>query len=400
MENKLSTENDMREQIKAAVKNNALSVESLVKLLYENPEIGGEEVFAHELLTNWLTENGFTVTGNFVMPTGFLAEYGIKNSGPTIAFPAEYDALPDIGHGCGHNLFGGISILAAKAMQAVVDEIGGRILVMGTPAEENFGGKIKMTAMGAFDNVDAALMIHPGNKNGLGGATLAINPVKFEFFGRNAHSCRAYEGASALDAAVLTYTAINLQRQFIKENCYIHGVIKEGGTAANVIPAYASLEYYFRAPTMAAALAMTEDAVNRAEAAAAAASCTMKHSIFECPYGETLLNEKLAELMEAEFSQLGLEEIEPLEYNPLGSSDVGAVSFVCPTIHASIKIADSDVAGHSKEMAAATISEAGNKALEDGAAALALTANTLFYQPDVLKACQDEFQLKKTAASK
>ena len=395
MENKSSAENKNRIEIEETVKDNALSVQTIVKALYDNPEIGCEEVYAHDLITSWLEVNGFAVTRNFGMPTGFLGEYGIKGSGPTIAFPAEYDALPDIGHGCAHNLFGGISLLAAKAMQAVVNEMGGQVLVIGTPAEENFGGKIKMVELGVFDEVDAALMIHPSNKNGLGGTTLALNPIKFEFFGKNAHGCKAYEGASALDAAVLAFTAINLQRQFLKENCYIHGVIREGGTAANVIPAYASLEYYFRAPKMSTALAMTEDAANRAKAAASASSCTMKHSIYECPYGEILLNEKLAELIQAEFIQLGRTEIEPLVHTPQGSSDVGAVSYVCPTLHAYIKIADAEVVGHSKEMAAATISEEGNKALEDGAAALALTANTLLHQPDVLQACQLEFQKKK-----
>ena len=187
-------------------------------------------------------------------------------------------------------------------MQSVVDALGGQVLVIGTPAEENFGGKIKMVEGGVFDNVNAALMIHGSNKNGLGGASLALNPVRFEFHGKNAHGCRAYEGASALDAAVLTFTAINFQRQFLKENCYIHGVISQGGTAANVIPAYASLDYYFRAPKMTAALAMTAEAAKRAEAAAAC-GCTVEKSIYECPYGETL-NEKLAELLAVEYEQL------------------------------------------------------------------------------------------------
>ncbi|HHV41827.1 MAG TPA: M20 family metallopeptidase [Clostridiaceae bacterium] len=374
---------------------NAISVQNVVRSLYDRPELGGEEYYAHDVMTDWLQNNGFDVTKNLVMPTGYLASYGKENSGPVIAFPAEYDALPDIGHGCGHNLFGGISMLAAKAMQGVIDATGGQVLVVGTPAEETFGGKIEMVKAGIFDNVDIALMLHPGTKNGLGAASLALNPVKFEFYGKNAHGCRAFEGASALDAAVLAFTSINFQRQYLKKDCYIHGVITDGGNAANVIPAYAALEYYFRAPSMAEALQMTEDAIRRAEAAATACGCTVEHSIYECPYGETLLNEKLAELLQAEFVALGLDEIQPINYTPRGSTDVGAVSYVCPTIQGSIKICEDDVVGHSKEMAAATISPAGNKALTVGATALALVATKLLYEPDLLQACKDEFNKKK-----
>ncbi|MDI9461528.1 MAG: M20 family metallopeptidase [Saccharofermentanales bacterium] len=395
----MQTQTQSREQIKQAVKDNAAGVRAIVQALYDKPEIGGEEYYAHEIMTAWLEENGFAVTRNLVMPTGYLAAYGEPNSGLVIAFPAEYDALPEVGHGCAHNLFGGISMLAAKAMQSVVDALGGQVLVIGTPAEENFGGKIKMVEGGVFDNVNAALMIHGSNKNGLGGASLALNPVRFEFHGKNAHGCRAYEGASALDAAVLTFTAINFQRQFLKENCYIHGVISQGGTAANVIPAYASLDYYFRAPKMTTALAMTAEAAKRAEAAAAACGCTVEKSIYECPYGETLLNEKLAELLAVEYEQLGLTEVEPLVLVPQGSTDVGAVSFVCPTIQAYIKIAGADVVGHSKEMAEATVSPAGHKALADGATALALVAAKLIHEPALMQACQVEFEQKKALAA-
>lgn len=395
----MQTQAQSREQIKQAVKDNAAGVRAIVQALYDKPEIGGEEYYAHEIMTAWLEENGFTVTRNLVMPTGYLAAYGEPNSGLVIAFPAEYDALPEVGHGCAHNLFGGISMLAAKAMQSIVDALGGQVLVIGTPAEENFGGKIKMVEGGVFDHVNAALMIHGSNKNGLGGASLALNPVRFEFHGKNAHGCKAYEGASALDAAVLAFTAINFQRQFLQENCYIHGVISQGGTAANVIPAYASLDYYFRAPKMATALAMTEDAAKRAEAAAAACSCTVEQSIYECPYGETLINEKLAELLAAEYAELGLTEVEPLVLVPHGSTDVGAVSFVCPTIQGYIKIAGEEVVGHSKEMAEATVSPAGHQALEDGAAALALVAAKLIHEPAVMMACQVEFEQKKARAA-
>lgn len=385
---------DMKTNFKKTIETHYPAVMDLVQQMYDNPEIGGEEYFAHDLLSGFLENNGFTITRNLGMPTGFLGAYGDPTTGPVISLCAEYDALPGIGHGCGHNLFGGTSILAALGLKEVVDAVGGQVLLVGTPAEENLGGKIKMVDAGVFDGVDAALMIHPSNKNGLGGATTALNPVKFEFFGKSSHGCRPQEGASALDAAVLAFTSINFQRQFAPQGTFIHGIIKDGGEAANIIPAYASLEYYFRAPKMADALKMTEDATKRAQAAAEACGCTMTSSIYECPYGETLLNEPLAELMKEAYEEVGLENIEPLNWTPNGSSDVGAVSYVVPSVHGFIKIAGEDVVGHSKELADATISPQGEQALKDGATSLAIIGHRLLTEPETLVKCKDDHAQK------
>ena len=393
-----ATMTDIKTSFKATIQAGFPAVMDLVQQLYDNPEIGGEEFFAHDLLSGFLEEHGFTVTRNVGMPTGFLGSYGDPSTGPVIALCAEYDALPGIGHGCGHNHFGGMSILAALGLKEVVDQSGGQILLVGTPAEENLGGKIKQTEAGVFDGVDAALMIHPSTKNGLGGKTQALNPVKFEFFGKSAHGCRPMEGASALDAAVLAFTSINFMRQFVPDGTFIHGVIKDGGQAANVIPEYASLEYYFRAPKMADALKMSDDAVKRAQAAAEACGVKMESSIYECPYGEILLNEPLADLMKEAFEEVGLKDIEPIDDKPVGSSDVGAVSFVCPTVHATIKIAADDVAGHSKEMADATISPEGQQALKDGAKSLAIAAHRLLTDTEALAKCQEDHKVQLAAA--
>ncbi|MFQ9923838.1 MAG: M20 family metallopeptidase [Beduini sp.] len=382
---------DCKQIIKDSVESKVEDYMSLVKSMYENPEIGNEEFETMELLSSYLEKAGFETTKGYVVPTGFLGKYETGKPGPKIAFMCEYDALPEVGHGCGHNLIAGIGIAAGEALKAVMDQFGGTVLVVGTPAEENFGGKVSMANAGVFDDVDAALMVHPGTSSGLGGRSNAINPVKFEFFGKNAHGCQPQDGASALDAAVMTYIQINLLRQFVEKNTFIHGIIRDGGAAANVIPAYASMEYYFRAPTMKYALEVTDKAIECAKGACLATGTTFKTSIYECPYEDTLINYTLADILNDKYMELGVPDIEPVNEVGDGSTDVGAVSYKCPTIQGRIKIADTCVTGHSKEMAAATISPEGKNGLIKAAEGIALTALELLEKPELLQKAKDEF---------
>lgn len=365
---------------------------AMVKQMYENPEIGFQEFETQKLLADYLTKAGFETKTGVVCETDYVAEYKSGKEGPIIAFMCEYDALPEVGHGCGHNLIAGIGIAAGEALKSIADEIGGTIRVVGTPAEENFGGKVHMAKAGIFDDVDVALMVHPGTKNGVGGKSNAINPVKFEFFGKNAHGCHPQDGASALDAAVMTYIQINLLRQFVEPNTFIHGIIRDGGAAANVIPAYASMEYYFRAPTMKYALEVTEKAIACAKGACEASGTTFKTTIYECPYEDTLVNYTLADMLKEKYEMLGVSNINPVDEVGAGSTDVGSVSYVCPTIQGGIKIADESVTGHSKEMASATISEAGKQGLLNAAKAISYMACDLITDPAKLQAVKDEFK--------
>ena len=383
---------DLKQKILDSVESKVYDYMVLVKEMYDNPEVGNEEFETMELLTNYLIKAGFETTKGYIVPTGFLGKYESKKTGPKIAFMCEYDALPEVGHGCGHNLIAGIGIAAGEALKSVIDEIGGTVLVVGTPAEENFGGKVSMAEAGVFDDIDAALMVHPGTKNGLGGRSNALNPIKFEFFGKNAHGCHPQDGASALDAAVMTYIQINLLRQFVEPQTFIHGIIREGGEAANVIPAYASLEYYFRAPTMKYAKEVTERAIQCAKGACEATGTTFKTSVYECPYEDTLINYTLADILKEKYEELGVENIEPVNEVGGGSTDVGAVSYKCPTIQGGIKIADSCVTGHSKEMAAATISPEGKVGLIKAAEGIALVAFDLITKPELLEKAKQEFE--------
>lgn len=383
--------NNLYEKMTQSIESHLDDYMAMVKSMYENPEIGFKEYKTQKLLADYLVKAGFETKLSVACETDFVAEYKSAKSGPVIAFMCEYDALPEVGHGCAHNLIAGIGIAAGEALKSIADEIGGTIRVVGTPAEENFGGKVHMAKAGVFDDVDAALMVHPGTKNGVGGKSNALNPVKFEFFGKNAHGCQPQDGASALDAAVMTFMQINLMRQFVEPNTFIHGIIRDGGQAANVIPAYASMEYYFRAPTMKYALEVTNKAIACAEGACKATGTTFKTSIYECPYEDTLINYTLADMLTEKYQLLGVEDIEPVNEVGAGSTDVGSVSYVCPTIQGSIKIAETCVTGHSKEMAAATISEMGKTGLVKAAQGIAFVACDLICEPEKLQIVKDEF---------
>ncbi|MGX7327744.1 M20 family metallopeptidase [Enterococcus bulliens] len=380
----------VKETLTHSIESNIDAYMDLVQTMYNNPEIGNEEFETMALLVDYLTKAGFETQSAYVVPTGFLATYDTNKPGPTIAVMCEYDALPEVGHGCGHNLIAAIGIATGEAVKKVIDNYGGKLLVVGTPAEENFGGKVSMADAGVFDDVDVALMVHPATNHGVGSRSSALYPLKFEFFGQTAHGCHPDLGRSALDAAVMSYVQINLLRQYAAPNSYIHGIIKDGGEAANVIPGYASLEYYFRAPTMAYATYLKDRAVKAVEGICLANDVTMKTSVYECPYDDTVINYGLAELLTEKYQEIGLTDIAPVDEIATGSTDVGAVSYKCPTIQGFIKIAGEEVGAHTIEMANATISPEGKQGLIDAAKGLSFTILELLEKPEVLAKIQKE----------
>ena len=381
------------EIVQASVEENIKAYMGIAQTLYDNPEIGNQEFESMKLLVDYLEQAGFETQSGYVVPTGFLGTYDSNKPGPTIAFMSEYDALPEIGHGCGHNLIAAIGVAAGEALKAVIDEYGGKVLVVGTPAEENFGGKVSMADAGVFDDVDVALMVHPGSQNGVGSRSSALVPVKFEFHGKSAHAAASpWDGISALDSAVMSYMQINMLRQMAKPHTTIHGVIKDGGEAANVIPDYASLEYYFRAPTMAYAREMSLKAIEMVKNISQANGTTVSISEYECAYEDTVINYKLADILTEQFTAIGVENIQPVDEIAGGSTDVGAVSYKCPTIQGNVKIMPETVGAHTREMAAATLTDAGKAGLIKGAQGIALTALALLEDADLLaevKAEQD-----------
>lgn len=375
----------------ASIDENIEQYMSIVEDLYNNPELGNEEFRSSKILVDLLADNGFKVEYPYIQKTGFKGVFSSGKKGAKIALLCEYDALPEVGHGCGHNMIGVVSIAAAISLKQQFLANGGDLYVYGTPAEENFGGKVIYAEAHEFDDFDAALMMHPSNRFYLGGRTNALNPIKFEFFGKNAHGCRPEQGRSALDAAVLTYTAIDMLRQFQPPYTFIHGIIRDGGQAANVIPGYASMEYYFRGTTMKYVKELTSRAIECAEGAAKMTGTTFKYSTYETPYDDCNINYTLCNILKEKFIALGVTDELVVDETPSGSSDIGAISYKCPILHGDFKIASEDVLGHSKEMALSTISKQGKEGFLIAAKALALVVNELIENPEKLRRAKEEF---------
>ncbi len=381
----------MRDEIKQYITSHLKQYKEIVKEMYDNPELGDEEVQSAKLLCGYLEKQGFCVEEHYVKETGFLATYKSDKPGANIAYLCEYDALPEIGHGCGHNLIAAISLAAGCALKQYISMFGGSVSVIGTPAEESAGAKVDIAKLGLFKQYDAAMMLHPENKDCLGARTLALNPVRFEFYGKSAHGCVPYEGKSALDAAVMSYLNINLMRQFAKPDAFLHGVITHGGTAANVIPEYACLDYYFRANEMSYVQQLTKKAEECVKGACLASGCEYKMSIYEYPYDDCRINYSLCDMLKEEYIALGRENVYPVEETPGGSSDIGSVSYQCPTLHGYIKICGEEINCHSTQFADATISSLGESALYDGAIALAMMGYRLLSDKEALQKVKDEF---------
>ncbi len=364
----------------------------------ENPELGHEEVKACKVLTESLKKHGFSVTvGTCGLPTAFTAVYDSGKPGPSIGFMAEYDALPDLGHACGHNLIGTMGIAAGIGLSSVVHECGGKVYVYGTPAEETRGGKVTMTEEGVFDHLDVALMVHPYYRHQRSGTSLAMDAIQFEFFGKAAHAAAApHEGINALDAVIQTFNGINALRQHVKSDVRIHGIIPEGGKAANIVPDYAVAQFYVRAASRSYVNEVAKKVKACAEAAALASGARLEVSNYEFSYDDMVTNEELSAAFTDNLIALGVrpEEIHHDEGDH-GSLDMGNVSQVVPSIHPYIQICSEFYACHTHEFREAATSEQGREAMILGAKAMALTGYDILANPVLLEKVKKEFQKNK-----
>ncbi len=356
------------------------------------PELQNEEFFAAELLSGLLAKEGFTITrGIEGHETAFIAKKG--EGAPHIVMMAEYDALPEIGHGCGHNLIGALSALAATA--AAREVAAGTLYVYGTPAEEggnNGSAKASFVKQGYFDNIDAAMMIHPGSKNQTSTKSLAVNCYDFEFFGKTAHASGCPEdGINALDAMILFFNGINALRQQTTTDTRIHGIIVHGGTAPNVIPGYTKAKFFVRANTIEHCDDVLSKVQNIAQGAAIMTGCTTKYAPFNNTVADMLQTPLLDELYVEKAKELGL-EYTWAKGDGKGSSDVGNVSQVVPTIQPGIQVTAKAIPGHTVEFRDACIAPLADEALLKGAAILALTALELFDNPKTLAAVKKDHQ--------
>lgn len=379
---------------------------AIAKDIHAHPETGNNEYYANEILTTLLTRHGFTVTSNVAgHETAFYAVKRGAKPGPTVAYLAEYDALIDIGHACGHNIIGVTSIAAAIALSETLDRTGGSVVVLGTPAEEgglrgkggiNGNVKARFVEHGFLDEVDVALMVHPSGKTRLTGPTLANNHLYFHFYGKPSHAGSSpHKGVNALDALVLLYNGISVLRQQLPDGVRIHGIITNGGQAPNVIPEYASGHFYIRAATREQVLALEPRVRAIAEGAALATGTSVKieHQVGPRDFR---INHALNAVLLDEFTAAG-EFVDLNEKAGLGSTDAGDISHAVPTAHPYIKIGPDDLIGHTVAFREAANSIRGYEALITGARVLARTGLRLLTDSALLENIKDEFAGRKTS---
>lgn len=377
--------------------------------IHAHPEVSNYEFFACKRLSDQLKAEGFDIKVDVAgHRTGFTASYKFGKKGPVIVFLAEYDALTGIGHACGHNLFGATSALAAAALKQVVDEVGGEVRVYGTPGEEggeNGSAKGSFVREGFFRDADAALCVHPGADKHLPTTpTLGCAPVDIEFWGKSAHAASAPEkGINALDALILTFNGIDALRQHVTSDVRIHGIITHGGSAPNIVPEYAAGKFYFRAATAARMDELHEKLLRIVEGAAAMTGAKGRLQPYQNRVENTVLTPGFDALYQKNLESLGEKMSLPDEKSGLGSSDVGNVSQVIPTIQPMISITDVPTAGHSEAFKVAACSPKGLRSIPLGAKALALTALDLLTDPKLLASIRSEharqLSMQQTAQS-
>lgn len=364
----------------------------LALAIHANPELGFAETRAAAWLTEYLEENGFAVErGICGLPTAFRATYG-KGS-PVVALIAEYDALPEVGHACGHNLICTAAVGAAVGVRSVAPHMAGCVTVIGTPAEELHGGKIVMAKQGAFANLDAAMMIHPSVVNTATTHALACQNLDVEFFGRASHAAaRPERGVNALEALLQSFAAINSLRQHIRSTARIHGIITDGGQAPNIVPNHSAARFMVRAEDEGYLDELQEKVVNCFRGPATATGARLEFRWDERRYAPMRNNLVLAELLAGNMEHLG-RQVQLIDRSgAFGSTDMGNVSQVAPAIHATIAIAPRNVLLHSPEFEAAAASEEGTDGLCDAAKTMAMTVLDLLARPDKLAQVREEFE--------
>ncbi|GIY27964.1 peptidase M20 domain-containing protein 2 [Caerostris extrusa] len=366
--------------------------------IWKNPELPYEERHAHEVLTRALTKYGFQVQKHYMLSTAFRADLSSKEgAGPTVAILLEYDALPELGHACGHNLIAEAGLATAMAIKRAMEadsSLQGKLVVLGTPAEEGGGGKIKLLNQGAFGGIQAAMMVHPSPYNHIFPVTQCYIQYAIEFKGQEAHAGAVpWEGRNALDAAVCCYQSIGLLRQQIKPSWRIQAIITKGGTVANVIPCLTTMEVHLRTPTRTERKDLQAKIEACFTSAAIATGCEVQ---FQCretnSYEDLVTNKTLASVYKKHAERLGM-GTDPGEVRdlPFGSTDMGNVSHVIPSIHPIYAIQSQGI-NHTKGFA-----ESCGSALAQGptllaSKAMAMTILEIFRSPNVLQEARKEFE--------
>ncbi|MFD2211554.1 M20 family metallopeptidase [Virgibacillus halophilus] len=361
--------------------------------LYENPELGDEEYESMKLLVDYLRAQDFKVeTGIVDRDTAFRAEYSSDKPGPTIAYLAEYDALPGIGHGCGHNLIATMAVGAGVVLRKHVQEIGGKVVVLGTPAEETNGAKVPMSEQGVFDDIDVAMMVHPADVSSESGPMLAMDAIQFSYTGKASHAAASpEEGINALDGVIQLFNGINALREHVPSDVRMHGIITNGGEAANIVPEKAVAQFYVRADKREVLDDVVAKVKNIAHGAASMTGATVDISNYELSYDNMITNHALSDAFTQNLKTYSKHPVSPA-VKATGSADMGNVSQVVPAIHPYVGLNEPGLVFHTKAFADKTITKDGETAMADAVLALAQTGYDVITKKDLLSAIKKEFE--------
>lgn len=371
------------------------NADELVRVSHEihaHPEQNYEEVFASELLTRAANGLGVPVElGAFDCATGFSGDVG---TGPAVCIMSEYDALPEIGHGCGHNIIAAAGLGAAIALASIAKDSGGRVRYMGTPAEEGGGGKILMARNGALNGIDLAMMVHPADADLATIDAIALQQLLVEYSGQESHAAAApHLGRNALDAAVLGYMAVATLRQHIMPTERVHGIFLKSGDKPNIVPSEASTEWYVRSDDVTTLAALKPRVLAALESGAHACGCSVTHEWIGAAYADMVTNNTMGTMYAHNALRLGRTVTDPRQggHRVVGSTDMGNVSHLVPSIHPMIASAPSGTSIHTKQFAQFARSPMADKAVVDGAKAMAMTAIDYWTSPERQLAVVAEF---------
>jgi len=378
---------------------------ALSKFIHSHPETALNEVKSSAACADFLEQRGFQVSrGVAELPTAFEAEARNGSNSPKIAYLSEYDALPGVGHGCGHNLIAIAGIGAGVGLKAALAHLSGSVSVFGTPAEEAIGGKIIMADAGIFDSIDAAMGAHPGTIEATcptvegSGQALACQAVRIEFRGNSAHAAAdPYNGVNALDAVILTFNGVNAMRQHIKSDARFHGIITGGGDAPNVIPHFAAAEFYVRAQTRKYMDELVEKLHRIAQGAALMTGAELSFLLPEGANYDMITNHVMAQRLKKNLDEVGLKLPDAKAEEGSGSTDWGNVSYRVPSVETSYPILDHVCTWHSHEVVDAADSEMGYNNTILVAKAMALTGAELLADPSALVEIKEQFTKDRAA---
>ncbi|HUW72403.1 MAG TPA: M20 family metallopeptidase [Methanosarcinales archaeon] len=363
----------------------------MANYIFDNPELSAKEFKTKDYLIAELKKNDFQIQeglGGF--DTAFRAQFSFEKPGPTVAFIAEYDSLPNIGHACHHHIIASASVNVAIAMSKLGRDLCGKIICMGTPAEESMDAKGMMRKNGAFEGIDVVLMFHGGSRNNTKLIVLAVDGLEFNYKGRAAHAAASPdEGINALDAVILLFTSVNALRQQLREDVRIHGNVIKGGDAVNIIPESASARFQIRSKQRKYLNEVAEKVKNCARGAALQTGAELTISVFEDPGNDLLKNNFLIKEYEENFGSFG----EKLDDEPflLGSTDIGNLSYCIPVLHPMVKTAEGGCALHTVEFLNYGKTETAYHGMMVGMKSIAMTAVRILMDGQFLKNIKQDF---------